>query len=480
MDRALGRSRERGARLIRRATVVRRLAGFVAILVLIAPAGCGRVGSPSATVDAPTASPHATPVPGVSPSPTLPATTWAGLSWSDPVADSGAGVRVEDIVPWGGRFVAVGESGVGDAARNPTGAFLTSADGLAWSIVQTVDLARSGERMTHVFVLDASLLAVAEGGGVDCPAGVACPTPDFSPELWTSPDGSNWTPVDSPSWTAAWSNGGAPMWVVAGAGGVLAVGYAGRGVGEPGRPSTPPIPLVVHSNDGLTWVPADLTVGFEHAVFRDAIALPAGFVIVGRDGLSDPTTEVVDPANPLPLGLGRPAAWASSDGHRWTVSTVDGIEVAGGELSAVEAGADGLFAIGAGAPGAGDAAPSGWSSTDGRVLRVVGRLGENLPAIDQAPLPGSTVLASDGRHILVFDREEPTSDTLAAWVSTDGSTWTRLRLAGSTSLPKIGFYDAQGETDRYVTGATVLPDRVVVSGYGAGTYALWLATAVAP
>jgi hypothetical protein len=30
----------------------------------------------------------------------------------------------------------------------------------------------------------------------------------------------------------------------------------------------------------------------------------------------------------------------------------------------------------------------------------------------------------------------------------------------------------------YVTGATVLPDRIVVTGYGDGAYALWLATAV--
>lgn len=91
----------------------------------------------------------------------------------------------------------------------------------------------------------------------------------------------------------------------------------------------------------------------------------------------------------------------------------------------VEVDADGLFAIGAGSPSSGDATPSGWTSTD-------------------------------------------------------GATWTRLSLTGSTTLPKIGYYDAQGAQGMYVTGATVLPDRIVVSGYGNDTYALWLATPDSP
>jgi hypothetical protein len=57
-----------------------------------------------------------------------------------------------------------------------------------------------------------------------------------------------------------------------------------------------------------------------------------------------------------------------------------------------------------------------------------------------------------------------------------------LAFAGSTSLPKIGYYDASGSQGMYVTGATVLPDRMVVDGYSYGDaeYPLWLATATSP
>ena len=442
----------------------------------------------TSSVPAPTVSPS----PGTSPSPTpapSPSATplpsgWTGLVWSAPVVPTAPGdLRIEDIVLWGGGYVAVGDTGVTDPSALK-GAFLTSPDGLDWTVVQTADLRRSGELMTHVFAVGGGLLATAEGGGVDCPAGTVCPTPDFSPDLWVSTDGAHWTPVDSPTWRAVWSNAGAPMWMVAGDAGVIAVGYQGRGVGEPGQPSPPAVPLVAHSLDGVTWEQADLSQGFDHAVLRDAVAYAGGFVIVGRDGVRDPITEVVDPENPLPLGLGRPAAWVSADGIHWTVAQVDGIEIEGGELSDVEAGADGLFAIGAGSPSAGDATPSGWTSVDGQTWHVAGRLGTDLPAIDQAinqvPVFGSTVLASDGQHIVVLDRDAPGSQTMAAWVSTDGAKWVRLAFTGSTSLPKIGRYDAGDLQGMYVTGATVLPDRIVVSGSGNDAYALWLATAVSP
>ena len=426
--------------------------------------GVKPTSSPEPTSSAPVPSESPTPSesPNASPTEPLPPSPngWTGLAWSDPVVPADQdGLRIVDIVPWAGAYVAVGETGLADPERNLKGAFLTSPDGLHWTVVPTVDLVRSGEWMTHVFVLDGRLLATAEGGGVDCPPDTTCPPPDFSPELWTSDDGTSWTPVDSPSWHAAWSNAGAPMFMVAGDGGIIAVGHMGQGVGEPGQRPPPAVPVVFHSADGMTWEQADLSQGFDHAVFRDAAAFHGGFVIVGRDGEPDRGTEVVDPANPIPRGVGRPAAWVSSDGIHWTVASVDGIAIEGGELSDVEAGADGLFAIGAGSPVAGDATPSGWASADGQIWRVVGGLGADLPAIDQAPLPGSTILASDGRHIVVLDRVAPGSEAMAGWVSTDGGTWVRLPFTGSSSLPKIGQYDPQDAHGTYVTGVTVLPDR---------------------
>ncbi len=324
-----------------------RLTGLVAALVLVLSAGCSGVGTQSPTVGTSNPSPSASPVPSALESPTPAPSMWTGLRWSDPVELSApGGLRIVDIVAWNDTYVAIGETGITDPERNLKGAFLTSPDGLDWTVAQTVDLLRSGEWMTHLFVLDGRLLATAEGGGVDCPATRPALTPDFSPELWTSTDGTNWATVDSPSWHAAWSNAGAPNWIAAGDAGLIAVGYQGNGVRQAGQPVPPSVPVVFHSVDGLTWARADLTQGFDQAVFRDAVAYPDGFVIVGRDGEPDHPSEVVDPANPVPLGLGRPAAWVSPDGIHWTVAAVDGIEIEGGQLSEVEAGADGLFAIG--------------------------------------------------------------------------------------------------------------------------------------
>jgi hypothetical protein len=438
-----------------------------------APSSASSYASPSES----TASPSASQAPSQSLSPAPAPSTWTGLVWSDPVVPSSSdAVRIDDIVAWRGEYVAVGMTCPSNDSTE-RGAFFTSTDGVRWTVVQTVGL-RGDQHLTRVMAVGDRLLAIGEIWSVDCPVGSPCPSPDFSPDLWMSPDGSHWSPVDSPTWHAAWRTG-YPRWVVAGDGGIVAVGYEGQ-VREWGQPLPPAVPLVFHSTDGATWEKADLTHGFDHAVFRDAVAYGGSFVIVGRDGEPDRLSEVVDPLNPVPLGVGRPAAWLSSDGIHWTVATVAGLEIAGGELSVVEAGADGLFAIGAGSPSAGDATPSGWSSADGATWHVVGRLGTDLPAIDQAPLPGSTVLASDGWHIVVLDRQAPGSDAMAAWASTDGATWVRLSFAGSTSLPKIGYYGAQGAQGMYVTGAAVLPDRIVVSGRDGATSALWLATAVSP
>ena len=100
----------------------------------------------------------------------------------DPATPSApGGLQIEDVVSWAGGYVAVGETGVTDPDRNMKGAFLTAPDGLDWTVVQTADLQRSGEVMTHVFVVGGRLLAIAEGGGVDCPADTACPTPTSRP-----------------------------------------------------------------------------------------------------------------------------------------------------------------------------------------------------------------------------------------------------------------------------------------------------------
>ena len=385
------------------------------------------------------------------------------------------------MVAWHDGYVAIG---AGNVAENVAGhgLFLASADGVRWSITQEVEL-RPSESFTRILAVGDRLLAVTQVASVSCPAGTPCASPDFTPDLWASSDGAHWTAVDSPTWHAALGGAG-PRWVVSGDAGIIAVGseYAMR---QPSEPAMPAVPLVVHSDDGVTWQKADLTQGFDHALFRDVVAYPGGFVIVGRDGVEDPRSEVVDPANPTPLGLGRPAAWFSADGVHWSATDVDGVEIAGGELSQVVAGADGLFAVGRGSPTVGDATPSGWSSTDGRTWHAVGSLGSDLPDMDLGAsqpgyVTGVSVLASDGDHIVVLDRAARGAETMAAWVSTDGATWDQLAFTGSTDLPKIGMYDGPGAQGMYVTGGWVLGDRIVVTGYGATPTRLWLAMATWP
>lgn len=435
--------------------------------------------SPSATAPAPSASPSPSPSESPGPSETPGPSEPTGLVWSDGVAPALSGAAIVDMVAWHDGYVAIGASNMPENATG-RGLFLASADGVRWSITQEVDL-RPNESLVRILAVGDRLLAVTHVTSVFCPAGTPspCPSAPLTPGLWMSSDGSDWTAVDSPSWSAilGWS---IPQWMVSGDAGLVAVGYEGHPpVDDPAElASVPSVPLILHSDDGITWQQADLTQGFDHAVFRDVVAYPGGFVVVGRDGVRDPLSDVVDPSNPTPLGLGRPAAWVSADGIHWSAADVDGIEIAGGELSRVEAGAQGLFAIGVGSPASGDATPSGWSSTDGRSWHVVGRLGGSVPSIDQGVHePGYTVLTSDGDHIVVLDRAAPTSETMAAWTSTDGVTWRRLAFSGSTDLPKIGDYSAAGAQGTYVTGGWVLPDRIVVAGHGATPTRLWLALA---
>ncbi len=445
-----------------------------------APTPSTVVPSPSVS---PSPSPSVSPSPSPSPSPTVtqPPTGWTGLVWSSGVALAASdGTRIGPIAAWHGGFVAVGQTGVSETSSG-RGAFFTSTDAIHWTVVQEIDRPPLEEwQLTSVVPVGDRLLAIDTLNSVDCPADSSCPTPDWTPDLWTSSDGSHWALLDSPTWRAAWAGGG-PRWIVAGDAGIIAVGYEAQTHEFLYRPP-PAAPLVFHSDDGVTWEQADLALGFDHAVFRDAVAYAGGFVIVGRDGAPDVLTDVYDPADPPPLGVGRPAAWVSADGIHWTVAQVDGIEIAGGELSQVVAGADGLFAIGAGSASAGDATPSGWASPDGRTWHVTGRLGTDLPYIDRVPPqnPGSTFLASNGSHMVVLDRAASDADTMAAWDSTDGQTWVRLAFTGSTDLPEIGIYDPGDAQGTYVRSAAILPDRVVVAAVGAGTVELWLAMAVGP
>ena len=87
--------------------------------------------SPTAEAPTPTVEPTATPE-----STPEPVAAWTGLTWSDPVTPTFV-VHVHDLVPWGDGYVAVGEVEV-DATRSEA-AFMTSPDGLNWTVTEQQD-----------------------------------------------------------------------------------------------------------------------------------------------------------------------------------------------------------------------------------------------------------------------------------------------------------------------------------------------------
>jgi len=367
------------------------------------PTASGAPPSGSAT---PTSEASPTATPSVSPSPTLVPTPapagWSSLTWSKGVALAD-GQFLSDIVPWGDGYVGVG--GIDDASGSDP-AFFTSRDGTHWTLVKrqswtkTDDLA--GMLAAHVVRTGNRLLAV--GGAVtNGPVG----PPTGAAPLWMSVDGTHWTSVDSPTWSAAstW-----PAWLLSGPGGVVAV-----------RSGTQP--LVLFSRDGSTWTPGTLPAA-EQAILMDAVAWSGGFVIVGRDGQPDSACCAVE-NTPPPPGVGRPAAWISSDGLHWSEAAVEGDKVAGAALRQVMAVHAGLLALGTAATAdAYDGKLTSWTSSDGRTWSADPDL--KLPD-GIGPYP---VYAADGEEALVVGFH-PDSTGLPVWATTGADSWARLAATGA-------------------------------------------------
>ncbi len=376
--------------------------------------------------------------------------SWTGLTWSDPVVPFLAESSwITDIVPYRNGYVAVG--GTNAPPGSGLGTVFASTDGLHWTITLQADLPQ-GWYFEHVVPLREGLLAVSNMRGITCPANASpCPPEgaDLSNRLWSSADGKTWTQIDSPSWRAAWPTGAGSLKVVGGPAGVVAVAPSGH--------------LVVHSTDGKTWERIDSLPAVTGVIIRDVATFSGGFVIVGRDGEPDPFSQV---GPQPPPGVGRPAAWLSADGATWVAAQVPGSDVAGGELRAVAAGANGLFAIGIMRPIQDALQPptTGWASADGRTWRVGGELG--------ADLPDTELLVGDGVHLVTLGSASPGSPTLAASGSTDGAAWTRLAFSGPTStLPGIGKWNPPSGMS--LVAAWVASDGVIISGTGSIPLELW-------
>jgi hypothetical protein len=401
----------------------------VAVLVLaflllprdsVGPGPSESPGSPSPSVEA-----SATPVPSADSTlqptavPTLSLPAWVGLDWADgikpfpevPPAAPGAFsqyTRIEDLLPFAGGYVGVGCAT--DDVTYREAAFMYSVDGQHWDLTARLSMGSDESDCPRMLVpLGNGLLAIS------------------APHLWFTTDGHSWVEIDSPSWRQLWAASELmyPQLEAATSGpaGVVAVGNVLGGLGYSGKP------IVAFSSDGVTWQEVQLPT--DPAVVRDVVAYDGGFVIAGRDGEPDVLQGGGDPGQPVmpgyAHGLGAAAAWTSHDGRTWTLASVEGVAVPGGELTQVLVGADGLFAVGF------NAAPSPqepfgftwWVSTDGATWRLGAELSHDLP--------GSPALASDGIRMLMLGTPSG-ADALYGWVSTDGVSWTPISFTGASDM----------------------------------------------
>jgi len=399
--------------------------------------------SPSAT---PSGQPSPTPPPSVSPAPTTSPTPgsigWSSLTWSQGVVLAD-GQFVEDLVPWSDGYVGVGGIDTGSGLDT---AFFSSGDGIHWTLVKrlpsTQSEAVSGVAAGHVVRIGNRLLAVGTAF-MNAPGA----RPDFAPPLWVSDDGIRWTRLESPSWDAAMV--GAGVWkLISGPEGVVAVS------GDS---------IVLHSPDGSTWTRVTLPAT-ERAIARDAIEYSGGFVIVGRDGQPDPFSEDNGGQSP---GVGRPAAWISTDGVHWSEASVEGSDVAGATLARVVAIRSGFLALGTSTTADyRDAKLTSWTSADGQTWSIV--TDPKLP-FATTPYPA---YAADGDRAVVFGLA-PEGSGPAAWITSDGMAWTRLALASSPAQVDCG-----GSSCLRLQQAWLTPDGVIVMGTpGAVTpETFWFAT----
>ena len=367
-----------------------------------------------------------------------------GLTWSDPVTPSFV-VHLNDLVAWGDGYVAVGEVVVD--ATHSDGAFLTSPDGLDWT-VRAQQAAIFGFPR-HLVALGEEILAFSH------PSTDVLPL-SLEPLVWSSFDSTTWSLVDSPSWRPAWSGlviGPTPAgWdehrrpiptglvdVASGPAGLVAIGNS---YGEDGL-----VPVVLHSTDGREWSAVSLPADSVKPLLSAVVPYDGGFVLVGA----------VD-AGPR-IGSATPAAWYSNDGVEWSSATVNvdprlfpsGI-VGMGEMGDVTAGSNGLVGWSGlrGMTAGGPRYMARWTSSDGRTWG---------PRDTNTARPGlaHAYVAGDGvRMVALGPAPDPATDP-ALWpgisqasVSTDGVSWTTL------SVPR--------ELNDFVEGVWVVPDGVIYAG----------------
>jgi hypothetical protein len=286
------------------------------------------------------------------------------------------------VAAYGAGFVGVGEDLQFDGPLN--GGIWTSSDGTTWNrlgvaendlVDAEVDLvASSGKRLVAIGSVRHGDAAPTGARGI----------------VWTSDDATAWRRVGNVS-----PFGDASIFgVTGGSSRFIAWGREGRNA------------AVFMSTDGVAWERAPAPTSFAGAQIAAIGAYRGGFVAVGANEPSTPTTGGPNQTTA--------AAWWSPDGEAW----IPGSTAAGPGLGSLEVGARGLLAIGGSECGC--IAPSIlWRSTDGQRWT---RVGDDL-------LP-SPAYASDGSRIVRFDSQ----GTGAISTSADGDTWVQAGEPGGVEV----------------------------------------------
>ena len=321
----------------------------------------------------------------------------------------------------------------------------------------------------HGQAMMTDVAALPDGGFV----AVGYVPPDWEPVAWTSPDGMTWAlhSLGSSDFTF-------PMAVAAGPGGTVAA--VGRSGNEPTAWTT---------TDGVTWERhAVATLGGGAVAERmTAVAATAdGFVAGGSAG---------------PELLDRNARfWRSSDGMTWTAVADDPAAFSNAEVRSITPFDSGFVAVGIVGSVQDHTGAVAWTSPDGETwTRIDDPTFQGGEAVAVAPAPFGGLIAvgqqvdrrmavvwtsPDGRSwtrapdepsrgysggyawmtdvigigdlaIAIGDVQGLQRGTAMAWLSRDGRTWTRSRMAP---------VQEQGEFYAIAAGG---PGAVVVGSYGA-------------
>jgi hypothetical protein len=342
---------------------------------------------------------------------------WTGLDWrrlapGDPLS------LVTSILPWRRGFIAVGW-----VAGPPSTPVWTSADGTHWDVLpfNTSSTFWPGHVVLGVARVGTGLVALTETVEY-CPE--PCPpTFELPVVAWTSTNGRKWTPrLLPPEWLAE-PSGGRPLF--AGGPGGLVVASSGSAA------------RLATSTDGSHWqlLPADtFPSGF---ALTDLRATAAGYAAVGRVPAADGRDEAV--------------ALESRDGRQW--SEIPAVLATGAEAAPAVGSAgpalvialDGMVAVERDGTTPGPA--RWWQSADGRdwrPLTLFPPLGPTTCVGEGCGPQPNGALVGDGERMVAARG----GADAAAWTSSDGLTWRRLRVTGD--LP-----------DEQATQAVLLPGGVL-------------------